>query len=244
MYIDFSSLFHQSSKDRSGKGHVQIPLDSNLFPPAWKTIFYKEYPRLEKIALEKSIQEDGVFSVIAQRKSQRDFSSRSVSAEDVSNILRYTCGIIGEGEEGQRRAQPSGGGRYPIEVYPIFFVGSEKIPAGVYHYNVKANALDVLSERTFSKENIAELFTYPWAQKASFALVLTGVFGRNQMKYGERGYRQILIEAGAILQNTYLVAGALGIKCCAIDGVREPTIEKLLDIDGFSESVLCSIVLG
>jgi len=109
---------------------------------------------------------------------------------------------------------------------------------------VKAHALDVLWERAFSADDIGTMFTYPWAQDASLALIFTGVFRRNQMKYGERGYRQILLEAGAIVQNVYLVSTALQMRCCAIDGVNESAIEKLLDIDGFSESAVCSMVLG
>jgi SagB-type dehydrogenase family enzyme len=244
MYIDFSGLFHQSSKDRSGKGRVNIPVDPSLWPPEWKTVAYKEYPRFDKIALEQERPVRGLFDAIQKRTSRRDFDQRPIEIKDISALMKYSCGIVSAEKESYHRAQPSGGSRYPIEVYPVFFVPSEKVPAGVYHYNVKRHALDALWERTFTKEDISALFTYSWAQNASFALILTGVFRRNQMKYGERGYRQILIEAGAIVQNIYLTATDLGIKCCAIDGVHEPTIEKLLDIDGVSESAICSLVLG
>jgi len=244
MYIDFSSLFHQSSKDRSGQGSVKIPLDKGEWPAEWSVISYKNYPRFEKIPLGNTPITGDLFDAIRKRTSQRDFSRKPLSKEQLSTLLKYACGIVSEAGAGHHRAQPSGGGRYPIEVYPVVFAGSSEIPAGLYHYGVKRHELDVLWQRSFTKEDIAAFFTYPWAQDATLGLFLTAVFNRNQIKYGERGYRQILIEAGEIVQNIYLVSTALGLQCCAIDGVREPDIEKLLDVDGITESVVVSLVLG
>ena len=244
MYIDFSSLFHQSSKDRSGQGRVRIPLDTAKYPPEWNSLSYKTYPRLEKKPLDPLQRSEGVFKTISTRRSSHNFSRRQLTLAEISAVLKYSGGIVHATKGEAHRAQPSGGALYPIEMYPIVFSGSSEIPAAVYHYNVKDHALDVLWERAFTKEYLSTLFTYPWAQDASLAIVLTGVFDRNQIKYGERGYRQILIEAGAIMQNVYLVAQELGLQCTAIDGVNEPNIEKLLDIDGVSESALCSILIG
>jgi len=223
---------------------VNIPLDPKDWPQEWKTVFYKEYPRFPKIPLSDTDGKGELFETIRARTSRRDFSRRKLSLNELSALCKYTCGITGTSGEVQHRAQPSGGGRYPIEMYVLLFTGTDGVVPGVYHYNVKAHALDVLWERSFTDADTGELFTYPWAKQASLAVVLTGVFERNQMKYGERGYRHILIEAGAIVQNLYLVSTALGIKCCAIDGVHEPAIEKLIDIDGVSESAICSLVLG
>jgi len=244
MYIDFSGLFHQSSKDRSGKGSVRIPLDQTLWPPEWKVIEYKEYPRLPKAQLPHAAPAGGFFDTVTKRRSSRDFTGRPVVPAELSAVLKYSCGILRTEKNVEHRAQPSGGGRFPIELYPLVFYGNETIPSGVYHYAVKEHALDSLWQRPFEKKDIADMFTYPWAQDATCALVLSAVFERNQMKYGERGYRQILIEAGTIVENIYLACAELRMKCCAIDGVQEPAIEKLLDIDGYAESVLCTVLIG
>ena len=244
MYIDFSGLFHQSSKDRSGQGSMKIPLDNSEWPPEWSVISYKDYPRFKKIPLPDTKPTGDLFELIRARSSRRDFSGAPVSIGLLSAVLKYSCGITRSTQNGESRAQPSGGGRYPIEVYPVVFAGSDEVPSGLYHYGVKRHELDVLWQRAFTKEDIAAFFTYPWAQDATLGLFLTAVFSRNQIKYGERGYRQILIEAGEIVQNIYLVSTALGLQCCAIDGVREQDIEKLLDVDGITESVVTSLVLG
>ena len=73
---------------------------------------------------------------------------------------------------------------------------------------------------------------------------MTAVFSRNQMKYGERGYRYVLLEAGHIGQNMYLNAAALSLKCCALGGTIDSKLEKFLDIDGITESVVYAVAFG
>jgi SagB-type dehydrogenase family enzyme len=241
--IDFSKLFHQSSKDHT-QGGLYPPKDFSEWPEEWKKFYYKDYPRLQKITLPKTSLNADFYTLIKNRKSERDFSKNPATIEQLSTLLQYSCGITHNSKGMQSRAQPSGGARFPLEVYPIVFRDSSDVPSGLYHYNVREHALDSLWRRSFSEEEIGELFTYPWARSASFALVITGVFYRTQMKYGERGYRYILIEAGHIGQNVYLNAGALGLKCCALAGTQDQNLEKLLDIDGVSESVVYALALG
>jgi SagB-type dehydrogenase family enzyme len=244
MYLDFSSLFHQSSKDRYGQGRVRIPRDESEWPEAWKRVEYKSYPRFPKIVLPKDRDITGVFKTIQRRRSDRNFDKRPISLTQISDLLRFSCGVTSNARGVERRAQPSGGHLYPIEVYPLIFTRGEGLPAGIYHYNVREHALDRLWQKQFSAEDIKSMFLYPWAQEASAAFVLTGVFRRNQQKYGERGYRQILVEAGAVLQNIYLISTELGLRCTAIDAVDETQIEREIDVDGIDESAIVSVMVG
>lgn len=250
--VDFSKIFHESSKDHQ-KGHPLISSDQNDWPEEWKTTFYKDYPRLTKINLEDNAPKSDIFDIIKKRKSSRDFTRAPISKREISLLLKYSCGNIGPfGKDRKRRAQPSGGGLFPIEAYPIVFrpstssgqVPDSDLPAGLYHYNVKDHALDILWDREFNNEEIDKLFTYPWVKDASAVILMTSVFFRNQNKYGERGYRYILHEAGHIGQNIYLVCEALGMKCCALGGTEDKKIEELIDVDGITESLVYAIAVG
>ncbi len=244
MEPDFSKIFHQSSKDHQ-KGHPPIPADLKDWPDEWKTTYYKAYPRLPKIGLDEDPPRADFFDLIKKRHSQRDFTRAPNSKHELSLILKYSCGNMGEmGGDRHRRAQASGGGRFPIEIYPIVFRQSKDLKAGLYHYNVKDHQLDVLWDREFSDEDIGQIFTYPWVKDATVGIVMTAVFWRNQNKYGERGYRYILLEAGHIGQNIYLVSEALGLKCCALGGTRDENLEQLIDIDGVTESVVYGFAIG
>jgi SagB-type dehydrogenase family enzyme len=222
------------------------------WPPEWTTIYYKTYPQLEKIALPEAHPHADLFEVVRRRGSGREFDSSPLSLEQLSILLKYSCGIVGEGGTASYgespkqniRAQPSAGARFPIEVYPIVFSGTSDLPAGSYHYNVKSHSLDVLLQQTFTPEAIGKLISYDFVKKASCVIILTAVFYRNQMKYGERGYRYALLEAGHIGQNLYLASGALGLQCCAMGGTQDEEVEAFLGIDGVSESVVYAIVIG
>jgi SagB-type dehydrogenase family enzyme len=245
MYMDFSGLFHRSSKDLSGGGTVRIPQDETQWPEEWSTAYYKAYPRLAKIPLPATSPSSDFFEHIRTRHTDRRFRKDALTPERLSTLLKYSCGITHEYPDwNPRRAQPSGGARYPIEAYPVLFRDAGTIPAGVYHYNIKEHALDMLSERPFSNDDIAQLATYPWVEDASMLLILTAVFWRSQMKYGERGYRYVLLEAGHIGQNVYLTSMALGLKCCGLGGTRDENIEKILGVDGVDESLVYALVVG
>jgi len=244
MFLDFSNLFHQSSKDLTAGGTARIPKDMKEWPIEWKTTYYKEYPSFKKIALSDTPPQKDLSAALASRKSSRTYEEEPITKDGLSTLLKYSCGEIAHADGSVHRAQASGGGRFPIEVYPIVFRGTSDLPSGLYHYNVREHALDVLWERTFTKEDIAELFTYPWVQNAPLTLVMTAVLSRTKMKYKERGYRYILLEAGHIGQNLYLTSAALELECCALGGTHDENLERLIDIDGVTESVVYGFSFG
>lgn len=242
--INFSQLFHQASKD-IGKGHPANPKDFDEWPDEWKTTYYKSYPRLKNILLGNKTPHADLFSSIQARRSERDFIEKPINLDEISIILKYSCGNTFKISDGRSsRAYPSGGRRYPLETYYLNFITSKNLEPGLYHYNVKDHLLDVLWERDFTSKDIETLFTYEWVQKTAGAIVITAIFWKNQNKYGERGYRQILQESGHIGQNIYLVSQALGLKCCALSGTHDEALEKLLDIDGVTESVVYAVAIG
>ena len=244
MEYEFAKLYHQSSKDHS-KGHVPISLDPGEWPDEWRTTYYKAYPRLPKIILEDAVFSADLAKTIKNRHSSRDFHLKPLILTEISTILRYSCGNIGSmGNGRQRRAQPSGGARFPIEVYPLIVCSSEESRAGLYHYNVKDHALDLLWRYEFTASELDNLFTYSWVKNVSMIVVMTAVFARTQNKYGERGYRYAMIEAGHIGQNIYLVAESLNMKCCALGVPRENIIHPLLRIDGEEEIVFYAVAIG
>jgi len=239
--IDFSQIYHQKSKQ-----HEMIPADSSLWPEEWKTIYYKTYPRLPKIKLEHKEINFDLFRALKNRASRREFTRESLAKEEISLLLKYSCGINGTlpGSGDSKRVQPSGGARFPIEMYPVIFRSGGEFKAGLYHYDVKNHQLDVLWRRDFADEDIMNLFNYSQMKEAAAALVMTAVFSRTQNKYGERGYRYILLEAGHIGQNIHLVCEALNLKCFALGGTKDENLEKLIDIDGVTESVIYAFAVG
>lgn len=245
MDFDYSEIYHQSSKDHR-RGHPPISSNPAEWPEAWKRQEYKVYPRSPKIALPDERPRADFFELVARRHSGRQYQPVSpLSLTELSVLLRYSCGTFKRAwQKTASRAQPSGGARFPIEVYPLVLVSGPEISSGVYHYDVQNHQLEVIEQRAFERKDIQQLSLFDWTGNASLLLVMTAVFERNQMKYGERGYRYTLLEAGHIGQNIHLVVEALGLECCALGGTRDQPLEAALAIDGITESVVYAFSIG
>lgn len=231
--------YHNSSKNIE-KGHANIPFDSELWSDAWKTVQYKKYHRLKEVSLPEPMQINAALSgVFNSRSSVRNYCGLPIQLSKISTLLYWSCGK----KENDTRMYPSGGGMYPIEVYILNSANSKELAAGIYHYDVKNHALRMLVERSFTKTELGKMFGYPWAQKASVTILLSVVFDRTIQKYGERGYRITVLEAGHIMQNFHLVAHAIELSSCCLAGMREFFLEKIMNFDSNKESLLYAIAI-
>jgi SagB-type dehydrogenase family enzyme len=70
------------------------------------------------------------------------------------------------------------------------------------------------------------------------------MFWRTRFKYGQRGYRFTLLEAGHVGQNLVLAATALGLGSVAVGGFFDCRVEELLSVDGVNESALYAVAVG
>ena len=61
---------------------------------------------------------------------------------------------------------------------------------------------------------------------------------------GDRGYRDLLIEAGGIGQRIYLAAEAAGLAARNLAAFRDDALNRLLDLDGGEHAVLHLTLAG
>ena len=73
---------------------------------------------------------------------------------------------------------------------------------------------------------------------------ITAVFERSVFKYGDRGYRFVLLEAGHVAQNINLAVTALGLGCVNIGGFFDRDIDEFLGIDGLTHSSVYLMAIG
>ncbi|HSP73132.1 MAG TPA: SagB/ThcOx family dehydrogenase, partial [Gaiellaceae bacterium] len=109
---------------------------------------------------------------------------------------------------GARRTVPSGGALYPLELYAVC-ASVEGAPRGLLHYDPFAHRLEQLTTGDALADLAAALVDPAPLEQAALALVVTAVLWRTRFKYGARGYRFALVEAGHVAQNVLLAAAAL-----------------------------------
>lgn len=217
----------------------------NKWPIEWKTIYYKAYPRFEQVFLPTpSNNSFDLYKTLLKRESSRDFFNKPVKVSNLSDLLYYSVGMkkILNNKLSNSRMYPSAGGRYPLEIYPFIF-NVDQVKDGVYHYHFKTHSLEMLLQKPILKE-IVRQFQTPWIKKTGILLVVSAVFDRSEMKYGDRGYRHILTEYGHLAQNVYLVGAALGLGVCSIGGFIDDGLNEIIDIDGRVESVIGVVAVG
>ncbi|GIW62716.1 MAG: nitroreductase [Patescibacteria group bacterium] len=226
----------------------------------WRKIFFKEYPRFKEILLPiPKVKRFDIFQSLLERKSHRNFVNGSASLNDLSLLLYFSCGIksvefsnISERVANYNyffnsRMYPSGGARFPLEVYLVLFKKIDKIECGVYHYNVKRHSLIKIKKGRF-KKTIKDKILLPVNKKmiknSLFYICVSSYFGRSFIKYGELSLILSLIEAGHLGQNLCLLSTVLNLGCCPIHGFYEDEVNKLLDLNSDVEEIIYSFIFG
>jgi SagB-type dehydrogenase family enzyme len=239
-------LFHENSKlgrHHDGPSHQEIVQTMSELHECLPLV---GYPVIE-LPVASAPLPLALDQALTLRRSSHDMTSGRLTFIQLSTILHYGYGVTQHDtvKNGLRqlRSAPSAGALYPLE---IFFHNSqaEGLEAGLYHYNpVEGHArLIAAGDATAS---IAEALVQPEiARGASVIFFLTAVFERSVFKYGNRGYRFALLEAGHVAQNINLVAGALGLECLNIGGYFDRQIDDFLDIDGITHSTVYLIAIG
>lgn len=223
----------------------QIP--SEDWPEEWKRMYFKSYPRMLQIKLEKpnkSSLRKTFASVLLRRQSDRNFRSGRITRDEISKLLYFSAGIkiMEKDWSNTTRIYPSAGARYPSEVY-LVVLKSEGLGKGLYHYNVKMHALELLLKGNL-KSDLLKITKQRWMKNAGIVLIITSVLGRSEVKYDSRAFRFCLIEAGHIGQNIYLVSTALNLRCCAIGGFIDKKINSLLDLIDNNEFTSYLLAIG
>lgn len=226
---DVARLFHRhSSHERARVFEADIDFDQ---PPGC----FRTYPGAPRTPLPGK---DFAISMplgvaLERRRSIREHALRPLPLETLGRLLHTSYGVRGRrkvgGEDIFERPAPSAGGRYPLELY----VATQSVVGladGVYHYDARAHALEQVREGLAHPALTELIMGQEWALATNVLVVITAIRDRTMWKYGQRGYRHILLDAGHVGQNLYLVATALGLGPTAIGGFYDQDLGAMLHL--------------
>ena len=130
-----------------------------------------------------------------------------------------------------------------METY-LLVLGVEGLPSGAYHFNVGDFCLELLREGDFAHQISQACLNQRFMGQSAVDFCWSAVFRRCMSKYGHRGLRYILMDAGHICQNLLLAAEALQLAACPVAAFFDDEVNTLFGLDGEEESAIYCASLG
>lgn len=207
----------------------------------------KTYPGAPRVPLPDTATGQ-IDELAAERRSVRAFRDTPLSLAHLAAVLRagYRAITPDRDDPSQtflRRPVPSAGGLYPLEVY-LLVRNVEGLAKGIYHYDVMADDLEVLADGPWEEAASKAFYTWDFIADAPVVLCIGAVFERNQAKYGPRGYRYTLLEAGHVTQNLCLTATELTLSSLCLGGYSDRALNTMLSLNGEDEAIIYTVAIG
>ncbi len=161
-------------------------------------------------APSSTIVQTGLTDLSLRRTSVRQFDGREVARDHAESILAVAYGV-----RAGHRGVPSAGALYPCRVRALLRRGSSYVPVGV--------------GSPHAAKRVASMFIdhVPCADAPAF-FVLSADTERATRKYGARGWRYAVLEAGHAAQMILLHALELGLATCELGAFRDESVARIL----------------
>lgn len=215
---------------------------------------FKTYPGAERVDLRPFLSHpfprEALDDVLHRRRSIREHRKQPVPVSTLAVLLERAAGITGQSASPDHpeitqllRANPSGGALYPLEIY-VAALDIGGLPAGLYHFHASQQCLELVQGGNFRGDLERHLWIGDQILHSPAVVVLTGRWNLPLRKYGERGYRILLLDAGHLMENLLLAATALRLGACPVAGFCDDRLAELLSVDPREEPVLYCMLLG
>jgi len=189
--------------------------------------------------------------VLDKRKSIRKYSNKHISLADLSYFLYHSARIknVFPSKEGTltERPYPSGGARYPLEIY-VVNNRINKIEKGIHYYDPLKHQLILINKNKIYQKRFNQFVKrvlYPnLKREPDVIFIITAVFARTMWKYDKLGLSLILSDLGCLYQTMYLIATELNLAPCPVGKIDEELVRKWTGLDWFEEGHVGTFMLG
>ena len=179
-------------------------------------------------------------SVLRRRVSRRDFTGAPLDRDRLLFALWCGYGRTGTGDL-ERRTAPSAGGVFPLELV-VGAINIDGADPGWYRFRPADGGL----EPAGPTGDLGALFRtrhVPF-DRAAAVVFLTADLPPMLRRYGDRGYRFALLEAGHVAQNLLLACAATGLGAVALGGFDDELAGDTVPAAAPGASPLYAVVLG
>jgi SagB-type dehydrogenase family enzyme len=163
---------------------------------------------------------------LRRRRSTRTFPNKSLTLEDVSQLLWAAQGVTGAFNE---RTAPSAGGTFPLEMYLVAGHVDGLTPA-IYKYRFRAHELVRVADGDRRADLAEAALGQDCIRRCAAAVALSAVYQRTIDEYGDRGVRYVHMEVGHVGQNLHFEAAALGLGTVMVGAFDDDGVAAVLEL--------------
>ena len=175
------------------------------------------------------------------RKSVRNFGNSYLS---LSQIMQVLTQLSSKEKDLEHRTYPSAGASYCVETFVLSF-GEKQSENKVLYYDAEHNGVQEISNHDLNNNRIEKLCNISFSGTPSALILFVGFPDRITIKYSSRGYRFMLIEAGAMLQQIALgIAQSKKISGCPVGGLLDDELLKILKLEQENSLLITGYIIG
>ena len=161
-----------------------------------------------------------------RRRSVRDFVSKPLALEEVSQLLWAAQGLT---VDWGGRTSPSAGALYPLEIY-VAASNVQALSPGVYRYEPNDHEMIMITEGDVRSKLTHASLGQIAVKESAINIVITASYRRTTRKYGARGVQYVHMETGHAAQNVCLQATALNLGAVTIGAFDDDDVRKILNL--------------
>lgn len=184
-------------------------------------------------------------TVILRRATHRRYAETPLRLEELAFLLWATQGVKEvTNRPSTLRTVPSAGARHAFETY-LLVNRVEGLEAGLYRYAALEHALYRLDAPADIHDQIVNACARQnHVHTSAVTFLWISVEERMILRYGQRGYRYLHIDAGHVCQNLYLAAEVIGCGVCAVCAFDDDAMNAALGLDGETQFATYLATLG
>jgi SagB-type dehydrogenase family enzyme len=236
-------LFHENSKITRFDRVMTESVANACMAQMPESLIFEGFPevKLPEVALPAI----SLWEAMSRETVTVELEPCLLNLNTVAALLRCAYGVAESDAESvrRRRSVHSAGGLFPLELF-IHSVRVDGLGPGLYHYYPPANCLRALRKGDQSQKLAAGFLDARCVQASAITVFIAAMPERSVFRFGDRGYRFALLEAGAVVQNLNLAAAALDLHCANAGEFFDSEIDDVLDFDGLSISTLYAVGIG
>jgi len=173
-------------------------------------------------------------TLLLARRSIRSYSARAIPAKVLGAIAGLAAQVNPLREQG-------GGLGLRLKLWAVVAAGAGDLAPGVYRWHDDALQRHGDALTPAQMESLGQQKGFA---RAPVVLLVTADFEHTVRHFGARGYREMLMRAGAMLARAQMVAGTWGVGGCLWGGIAEEAWGPALGIDRYRDCPLFAASMG